>query len=431
MKELRKRRIVWGVVLGCVITCIAGCRSFHWAEIQLRVPETLLLSVTDQGGEPVRGAHLKLLASETHIGLMLFVYSQPLVRTIEAVSDSNGTVSIRFKHEELRLEEVKKTGYEFDEVSNTLDWYRRRPPGVTPLTTNLVLYDVLNPSAPRPSVVVQEPVNLDRVENEYWLDLVGGKMTQEQVTADVYLSVIFHGEKCLVTVVAISGGVCLCRNDFPYAPKKGLSEGFAHLGSSRGISGSYNFYVVSRDGRVFSRVLADLDLGRRVLRVSHITNTNSSPFIHHEARRVFSTPRVRMEGGLIRWNDDWWVDRGSLIQGYNVLLPTEEYYRLYGDGKAGSAIHHALLEQLFTPLDVLKQIVMSEPEAASHIVSDHPLPPEELLGWMSINNIHSPSLLARARTAVEKAKPLRSLLLEKGYWAKISGIRGQGRTKSE
>jgi hypothetical protein len=416
-KRENTRRLPFVFLLLCLL--LGGCRSAHWVVIQARPSEQVHFLVGDQAGNPVPGVQLELTAWEHHV-LLLPVYRPSLKRSFCAKSNEDGNVFVSFKHENLKLEKVTHPGYEFDVYSNSRSWTRRFPPTEVPLQARLTLYDVDNASNPSPHYGAHGRLSLKSGDNEYWVDLAKDSITDLPMRdANLYLSVALVGSHRLITVVALSGGVVLCGNDFPYAPDKGYSPGFASLSSRRGFPATFSFYVKSTDGALYSRVVTTVDDKRGVLSLQHITNTGSSAFLHNEHRKQMST---ESRGEHISRNSAWWKHQTACFssRAYVILSPVE-FRNMYAEGQDNDRIVGSLGGQLFTPKDILQAIAAKGQRGASHVL-ENPILSKDMLKEILGHEEYAPWIRKWGQKTLDEKSELIEWASTTDYWGRIARI---------
>ena len=128
MQEFRsKRRFGWlwlplGLLVG-LPALVFGCYQLKQTiQLMLRPAMELRGVVLDQHGKPVGGMELTFTAKQIRLWLPIPFFGFDTRRTVKATTGDDGTFTVKWKEELLRLENVEKAGYSNEPETKAVVW---------------------------------------------------------------------------------------------------------------------------------------------------------------------------------------------------------------------------------------------------------------------------------------------------------------------
>ena len=223
-------------LIGIMMAFVCGCGTVVYPITSFfRSPDHLHGVVIDQDGNSIPGAKIVFDEAEhvSHVPFLAFGPMMRFSRTRSRKTDASGSFSLPFKRRHLLLKTIEKDRYVFEPRVLPHNWGRRHNLDMQHLPQNgkFLMYDLSNVDTSSVSVASSQQFKFKTDGTDYYLDLLSGEITTSLTNgSDLLFSIKQVGNKtCLVTFLAVEGGLWATANQMPYAPKEDYIAGFSTL----------------------------------------------------------------------------------------------------------------------------------------------------------------------------------------------------------
>ena len=331
--------------------------------------------VLDQEGNPLAGVDLTFSSWNWRAYVPIpFGPTRIVQKTIKAKTDALGRYSVAGPYPRTSFLSIFKRGYRQDGPETPSFWY---PIGAAkPGPWDFHLADETQMRQEEISKLEFTSVPFPQ-DGQIGLDLVEKTLSNPKNPDIVFqwrhlAAAKNHGDYGTLSVFAPKGGVWFWEQDRLFAPTAGYEQGITFIFGTqfRGAHGfSYNayphrrraeFYVKSRDGKVYARVYAELNTANQTLSLRARVNNSGNRFVDATGGAYQIGVYSSMSGNYLNPGDPWWIQMDS--DRAQVIMPEERLRVMATNFTAYFAGHYR------TPSDILEWL------ADSNHIQDHYIP---------------------------------------------------------
>jgi len=344
--------------------------------------------VLDQDGNPIPGVELVFRSWNWRTLIPIpFAHTWIVQNTLKATTDENGLYSVVGPYPRTDFVSISKVGYRQDGPETEYMWYPYGSKRPGPWDFHLVSEGLMQQS----QVKTIEFASIPFFQSGHvGLNLIDGTIS-DSTNADVVFkwnhlpATPSHGDYGKFVIIAPTGGVWFWEQDRLFAPRVGFEQGMTFcfginfIGNKSSVYNAYpyrrraEFYVKSRNEKVYARVYAELNTADHTLSLRARVNATGNRFVDTKGGAYAIGIYGSMSPNYLNPGVPWWIS----IEPYRgqVIMPEERLRKMATNFTAYFAGHYQ------TPPDILEWMT------SSNLIHDHYIPQHLARNYSAPTNV--------------------------------------------
>ena len=331
--------------------------------------------VLDQDGNPLPNVEVTFRSWNWRMYVPIpWTPTRIVEKTIKATTDAKGMYSVAGLYPRTDFVSISKSGYRQDGPGTEYMWHPYGSAKSGPWDFHLVSEALMK----QDQIKQIEFSSIPFFQNDHiGLNLIDGTIS-DSTNADIVFwwrhlpATTNHGDYGKFTICAPKGGVWFWEQDRLFAPTEGYEQGMTFLFGTQFTgthSFSYNaypyrrrteFYVKSRNGKVYARVYAELNTANHTLSLRARVNASGNRFVDTKGGEYAIGVYSSMSENYLNPGVPWWIAMDS--DRAQVIMPEERLRMMATNFTAYFAGHYQ------TPPDILEWMTNS------NLIHDHYIP---------------------------------------------------------